>query len=497
MKRLTAIRSALPLALGYRANGIWLLPDDLRPTYDESVKEIDVAQLHFSSDIEKNVVWRTLVDGRYLPDSYYRFLQDWHQVRRNAVDFANALTEVLDNVLCGRRLRVGSLDQAMRSLAKSLTSLPDPPARTPEPLASELRREAKSWASSYQNFLIQSCEALNNQGDVNQRHLIVVNFETALRTLAKARGAFGKLLQTVPDYFGSARLTVEEDAAYEAIDLRLYAWITDRPGSQIDSVPSFTRGRRKMDEQSRLARLRHCLTEVLSARGIEFIAPSCLPRVEGLRYAPLMYDTTHVADAESALRTVLSALAVTGDVADFYCVVPIRDGKRVYDGAIRLSASTIGEMGNGVPPNWESFVPIPMPKVVEDALPALPLDDKPGMQVLPSFLGLLTTQQYVRRLTDLIADLARSSQPLDRRLHARYIERIEDVCLDLRGAARMAILKLKEAFGDDLTSDADYVSVLRFAMAVEDIHQGTTPNSTDLSAEQITVAVRSLLERRE
>jgi len=497
MKRLTAIRSAIPFAQRYCSNAIWLMPFDLKPTYDSSVKKIEATKLYFPSDIKKNVVWRGLAENRYLPDSYYRFLQIWHKVRREATDFVRALRELLDDILCGRRLRIGTFDQAMQSLALDLPSLPSPPARTPEPLAKVLTREANSWASSFQNFLLQTCEALNGQGDVSKRHLIVVNFENARRDLAKTRGAFAELLQIVPDYFDLTGLDAEEDKTYEDVDLRLYAWITDPPGFPLVSVPSYSKSRREADEQARLARIRNCLTEVLSPVGIEFTMPASLPRVESLRYAPLMYRVPNATEPEGILPVVLSALVLAGDAADFYCLVAVRDGKRLYDGAVRLSSSTIADIISGAHANWESFVPIAMPGNVAKVLPDLPLDERPERQVLPSFLGMLANLQFARTFADSIAHLAKSSQRFDQSSHARYLRRLEDVRLKIRTVARTANLMLKQAFGEFAVC-AEYCVLERFGEAVESNPEGVdAPNGIYLSAEQITGAVRALVERHE
>jgi hypothetical protein len=497
MNRLNALRSALPFARSYRANAIWPVHDDLRPTYDESVKDIDAARLHFPSDIEKNVVWRILVESRYRPDSYYRFLEAWQRIRRDAIGFADALTKLLDQVLRGQRIRPQDLHRATIALDTSMRSCPSSPDRTPEPLASKINGATKSWAFSYRNFLHQSLDALLDRADASQRHLIVFNFEEALRELDRLRNAFTDLLKMVPDYFGASLLLTEEDRAYSALDLRLYAWITDPPSCVLTSVPEYAKGKRSADEQRRLARLRHRFAQHLAECDSGIVLPSALPKVAGQRYAPLMYDVPNATELEDATLPILSTIALAGDVADYYCLIPVRDGMRLFDGAIRLSSSSIAEMAAGGTPSWECWLPIPIPGGVMAALPTLPLDDRPSTQVLPSFLGLLHSRQYALRLEELIADLGSSPEPFDRRLHERQSRHVEDTYLEIRTLARAANLKLDQAFGG-FRSAAEYRALARFgeAMGVARGQAGATVGAA-LSADQLVQLVGALSARSE
>jgi hypothetical protein len=102
VRRIRTIPSVLPFATRYR-EGIWLLPDGLRPTYDESVETIDADSLPFDSDIKMHSTWSRLVDQRYLPDSYYRFLQALHRTRKDATAFVSALSSVIEGVRSGCR----------------------------------------------------------------------------------------------------------------------------------------------------------------------------------------------------------------------------------------------------------------------------------------------------------------------------------------------------------------------------------------------------------
>jgi hypothetical protein len=209
-----------------------------------------------------------------------------------------------------------------------------------------------------------------------------------------------------------------------------------------------------------------------------------------------MYEVPNPVDFDGAMLTVLSALALAGDAADFYCLVPVRAGKRLYDGAVRLSASTIEKMDSGSPPNWESFVPIPVPEEIARFLAALPIDDSVDMQVLPSFLGVLASTEYARAFANSITDLGTSAQPFDKCSHARYFRRLEEVHHEIRVGAHTANFRLQQAFGE-FVATTEYCALNQFAKAAEsNFEQTSIYNVSTLTAEEMKAAVKSLLRQK-
>ena len=183
LMRLQYARSALPFAERYCSGAIWVLLFGWRPSFDETQKAIPRENLPFQSDVNKNVVWREVLESQYCPDSYYRYLEAWHRFREHALTFGRELTEYLDVLLSGGRARVGKLDSAVRSLAGALAERPDPPQQALKALGDNLGTVSKNWASSYQNFFLQVCDQLKGQVRQDNGRLMVYNFASSAESV--------------------------------------------------------------------------------------------------------------------------------------------------------------------------------------------------------------------------------------------------------------------------------------------------------------------------
>lgn len=128
IRRLDQLRSTLPFCDRYQSQGIWLLPFGLKPSVDETHKDIPQENLPFKSDSQKNGVWRKIAQGHYLPDSYYRYEEAWYSLRCDALSFVQNLLQALKKVLAGKRINTQSFlegGQLITKLQQSLKFVPD------------------------------------------------------------------------------------------------------------------------------------------------------------------------------------------------------------------------------------------------------------------------------------------------------------------------------------------------------------------------------------
>jgi hypothetical protein len=143
ISRLKSLRSAFPFADRYRSRGIWLLPSGLSPSVDSTIKDMPRENLHFQSDIAKNVIWGKSVDIQYAIDCFYDYQRAWHDFRQQTLLAVRWISQSLRWLRTPRESFSVIGDRGKLQLFTKIEEdskyLPPPPDQAPENLKEVLK----------------------------------------------------------------------------------------------------------------------------------------------------------------------------------------------------------------------------------------------------------------------------------------------------------------------------------------------------------------------
>jgi len=426
VSRLNKLRSAIPFCERYQSQGIWLLPFGLTPSVDDTFKDISEKDLHFDSDIEKNVIWWKAVEGHYLPDSYYRYEEAWYALRCDALLFIQRLSKGLQRTLEGKKFDFQEAFEGGKlpnRLVKSLQHILQAPPQTPKHLKKSITKGPDKWSNSLQNFLIQMFQYVENPSNQRIGRLSVSNFLDAIKILDDLHNAFSDLFKNAPDYFQAKKLDVQEDKFYPDLADLLEIWILDRPRTQQKNVMRYIMERRERRRQETLERLHDVLSPLIE-NGISIILPEDIHMNHPLSYLPLAFSVEDPCYFDKEFYTVLETLMKVKDTADFFCLVPIHHGSRFLEGGYNFSSIQLAKLGEGGTINWEAFMPQELPEGVLHRLPKLPFSVSIRYQFRITMISLIGLIEAIAQQEKKIESLKLHSDHFDAELYARQRSRI-------------------------------------------------------------------------
>lgn len=507
VSRLNNLRSAIPFCERYQSQGIWPLPFGLKPSVDETHKDIPKKNLPFESDIEKNVVWRKAVASHYLPDSYYRYEEAWYTLRHNTLLFVQGLSKGLQKALTGRKFNFqsvfegGQLRVRVKQSLKYVPSLSADDLETmgkmlSQPLREVLKEGAPNrWSSSFQNFFFQIVQYIQER-NMNTGRLAVHNFLDAVKHLPEMHEAFAQFFKEAPDYFNASELDTTESKEYSFLADLLDAWILDPPRMQQRDILRYVRAKRERKRQEMLHRIRSALA-TLEEEGIGIIFPADVHVNHPLRYLPLAFSVDDPCHPENELEVVIDTLVKVKDVVDFFCLVPIHKGSRFLEGGYQISSDTISQLEEGHLRNWEALVPHELPGGVLSCLPPLPFQVSARLQIRTKMFAILSGIQAFAEQKNKIETLRTSRNHFEVELYNRHKVRLHELEMKLGTSAS----EVKESLNAEFASrqdDSVYKRVWCFLETVEEAsQQGTIDDllmSSGFDVEGIVDSLEQLLQ---
>lgn len=483
VSRLKQLRSAIPFCECYRSRGIWFLPFGLRPSVDDTYKDMPKENLHFESDIEKNVVWRKAVECRYLPDSYYRYEDAWYNLRSDALLFVQGLSKGLQRILVGKHFNFQGVFEKGKlpvRLAQALKRLPDPPPQTPKHLSKILNETPKKWSTHLQNFLFQIFQYFEDTSKREIGRLAVHNFLDAVKYFPEVHTVFAQLFENTPDYFDANELNAPEDKAYTVLAELLDAWILDPPKTPQRDILRYLQKKREQKRQEMIIHIRGAFAS-LKKNGITIILPIDVYVLHPLRYLPIAFSVDDPCHPEDELGSVIEVLVKVKDLADFFCLVPIHKGERFLEGGYQISSNQISELKGGRLERWETLVPHELPNEILSLLPTLPFRPSTRVQFRANVLALLGTMQVFVEKKNKIETLKSSGNHFEIELYNRHKARLRELEMNLGTAASEIKDYLKSEF-QSVEHNLSYKTVLDFLEAVEEASQQGVINDFFLSS---------------
>ena len=377
VSRLQLVRELYPFAVHFRSRAHWLLPDDLIPTHDSSVKDMRPNYLRPRLHRDRQGLRNVLDAERAAPPTFWAYQEAWHGLRTLGVEFAEAVERGLRAGVEGRSF---DLAQALfgnglaARLKQALHLVARPPAHTSAALTERLKG-ATDWQSDLGKVFHQVFQYAETQSPDTARILRFNAYETASK-LNRLHAAFDALFEKVPDAFDLRGLRERERRAFAALAGAI-EFKTDPP------VPLPVKSLRKTLQEVHRRRddeLRQRVGAALAGAGVVPSIPPIILRDRLYTVAAFALPLAHPCDPGSAaLEHVLWELARLGDPEptggrpDEVWIALTYEDARLEPTALRFFSHQLDRFAEDFDLNWESFGAHEPPSHVAEVLKALPV----------------------------------------------------------------------------------------------------------------------------
>lgn len=445
VERVQALYSLFPFYAAYNAQGVWPFAPEVNLWHDPTTKAMTQEYQYLRFHVRRNETWSHVVESHYALDNYYTYQREWHELRRNCLEFVALLCRRLRLIVTGERANFDGTfpGGAMERTERSLSVTPKPPMQTPDELQKALK-SADDWAGHWQPFrtmLLQSALYFTQHGRLAKRdegasederemahlhHLTWHNFREVCKDLSAMQESMHSLFKATSDYFNAATLDANEKRAYaEAAEL-LDVWLKHPLPRGARGVEVHVAARRESERRSLLTRLHHAL-EPLEAQGITFVYPENIIEDFPLRMLPFGFSINDPCHVEELRDAVLEALFAGNfdEQIDYFWLVPTQDGVRPLEGGFR-SASQMPPEGDEQA--WLLFSwtinEQPIPDFIWQVLPIMPVRVSPRLKLTATAYALIAHIESFLQARARVELLRLSSDPYDAKLHEKHKNRL-------------------------------------------------------------------------
>lgn len=437
MNRIKYIRAAIPFCENYKSQGLWLLPSELKPSFDETYKDISRQYLPFKSDVSRNSIWFRIIDENYLPDSYYRYQKEWFSVRLNLLTLAQKLSKALEIGFSSHNKAspslIADISQLFESLEDEIRHVPNISAESlkvvGKTIPSQLKRILENnfhgkWLQSLYNFIIQISRWLKNK-DESIGRLTLHNFKESLSQLNGMQNSFGQLFQESPDYFGAGNLDNKEKIAYANLADLLEVWILSPPHNLPINIFEYIKTNKELERQKKIRLVQETFAP-LQEHGMDLVFPNDIYTEYPLNYLPIAFSVDDTCNTELYLSIIIALLTQIRDLASFFCLIPIYKGKRFLAGSYQVSSTDLENFLEDEI-RWEMLIPFEPPEGIWKCLKEIEFCQESRYQFRASIYALKSGLEILIRLQEVIASLKDSKNIFEMELYDRHISRIKDL----------------------------------------------------------------------
>lgn len=429
ISRLSKLRSAVPFCEQYKSQGIWILPLGLKPSFDETHKNIPKKNLPLESDVEKNVVWRKIVERFYLPDSYYRFEKICYELRLNSLNVIKDFSKLLENAFTGKYFNLQKLfeeGQLLERLQQGLKTIPYISTDVFETIGKNLpqslkkilnKTEPNKWFISYRNFFDQIFQYMQDK-DKSTAKLAVHNYLDALNHLPKMHIFFDELFKISPNYFEANKLDLQEIKYYNILSDLLYAWILHPPKEAQINIFQYVRKHREKERKELLNAINNSLIS-LKEQGIIYNLPTDVYIDYPCRYLTIAFSVSDPIHTFEALEPIIEKLINVKELVQFFCLIPLFDNQRYLKDGYIISSNQISQLEAGKPENWEWIIPIEFPKGIWNYLSPIPYKPYPKYEINIKVQALLIASRNIMEHHNIINNLKVTNNRFEIELYKR------------------------------------------------------------------------------
>ena len=416
--RLEVLRAILPFCEKYQSKGIWILPFELVPFYDSSIKGILEENLPIKSDVQKNVVWNNIVESHYCLTSLYEYEKVWYDFRVNNLKFIKEISKLFKAFIEGRfKTRIIGYEELKYKLEDFFKDFPtlsnEFKDNFSEDLWNQLTREKslftneeyplKKWYFGFKRFFKQITTYIDKK-DNKIGKLAVHNLKDTLKYLKGTHKTFESFFNVSYDYFNAKSLDEEELKAYNLLADLLNLWINEPPRIKPKNALSYIRQKKEFQQKKLICQLNEIFVP-LKSKGMTIIIPENIYVDHPLRYLVFAFsvkDPRHVLEKE--LITILESLLELKEIVDFFYLIPLYNEALFCSGGYKINSNRIAELRSQLKENniknCEAVRLQPIPKCLINYLPTLEFRNSPVYQIQVKIFELVGMVQVLKKTKD-------------------------------------------------------------------------------------------------
>jgi hypothetical protein len=504
MNRINYLRATIPFCENYKSQGIWLLPSELKLSFDETYKDISEQYLPFNSDVARNSIWFRIIDENYLPDSYYTYQKEWFSVRLNLLTLAQKLSKALEIGFSSSKKAstslISDISKLFESLEDEIRHVPNISAESlkvvGKTIPSQLKRILENnfhgkWLQSLYNFIIQISRWLRNK-DESIGRLTIHNFKEALSQLDGMQNSFRQLFQESPDYFGANNLNNKEKIFYSNLADLLEVWILNSPHNLPIDIFAFIHASKESGRQEMIRRAQEILAP-LQENGIDLVLPKDIYLEYPLSYLPIAFSVDDTCNTELYLEVIITLIAQIRDLVNLFCLIPIYKGKRFLAGSYQISSTDLENLLEGEI-RWEMLIPFEPPEGIWKCLQEIEFCQESRYQFRASIYALKNGLEILMRRQEVISSLKDSKNIFEIALYDRHVSKIKDLAKEFRKLP----LQIKNQLENNFSLQKNSSNYLKIRDLLELIELGLSKSnlndSFSVELEEITDAVDKFLK---
>jgi hypothetical protein len=410
--RLEASRATLPFCEKYQSRGIWILPFELIPSYDPSIKDISKENLPIKSDIRKNIIWNSIVESHYCLTSLYEYKKVWYDFRITNLKFIKNISKLFKAFIEGRSkaqiIGYKELKDKIENLFKDFPILSNElKDNFSEDLWNQITNEEyslKKWYFGLKRFFQQISIYVDNQ-DAKIGKLAVHNLKDSQKYLTGAHKTFESFFDISYDNFNAKSLDEEELEAYDLLTDLLNLWINEPPKIKPKNALSYIKQMKKLQQKKLIYKLNEVF-DPLKSTGLDVIIPENICVDHPLRYLVLAFSVKDPRHIERELMIIFESLLELKEIAHFFYLVPLYEKALFCSGGYKINSYKLSELLSQFKEDnikdWECISPQPIPENAMRCLPTLEFRNSPAYQIQIKIYELLGMVQVLKKTKDYI-----------------------------------------------------------------------------------------------
>lgn len=369
IKRVNFFQETLPFLKTVSSEGLYCLPDNLKPSNDDTIKNVTKKEFHFEYDIDRNKMFLDIVNNNYQLDSYYEYQEHLYKLRTDILSFFREFKSILLKMIKKIPNRAksnfddGKLPQRILDSVKKMPSLPP---QTNNKIKKRIEDPVSDWSLSIKGFISQIDEYLADEGKENTLSLSLTNLRNATERLPKLHNAINELCTISPDYNESQYLVSHELSVYpELYDLTELTFAI-KPQERINNPIEYIHSKRKVEMNKKISLIKKQFTNL----GGNNIFSDTIIQKEGLDYFAIMFTINSNESILTELLDFMKKLYPVKNTVNFFCLLPVKNQKRIVEGYYFISTNTLEklELGNENI-GWETLMPVDMGDDLIQGLP--------------------------------------------------------------------------------------------------------------------------------
>ncbi len=367
IKRVKLFREILPFLKSISSEGLYFLPENLKPTHDETIKNITIEDFYFKLDVERNVTFLNVVKEKYYINSYYEYQESLYLLRSDILkffkEFSIILTKKLKHIphLAKNNFENGEL---INRIYNGINKIPNLPPQTDELIKNKIEKVLSEWSIGIRSFITQIDSYIMHSEKASDLNLALLNLQNSINKLEELHKVTDELCVISPDYFSLKELNLQEvksyNEFYDLVELRY----KNNPTQKIDNPLSYIRKIKNKELFDKINTIKSIL-----GKFTEYILSDQIVNKESVSYYSIMFEINGVNDIFSQLIVLIERLYPIKQNVDFFFLIPIKNRKKISDKHYMISSRNLEKMELGEDINWEALSLMDWKKELIQGLP--------------------------------------------------------------------------------------------------------------------------------